>query len=322
MTKLKKRICAIGVATAFMAGSQAGAADMDGIFVDDANFIQKPAELGSGWYIRGDLGINFNGNHDVSIYGNPAFSTYVDNNYTDKIHFAVGAGYRFNNFLRMDAGIGRLAGTNYSTSELMYEDEFSANLGDPLAVQPGEANPCNGWGTFVDVNGDGDEYTYIGDDFITNCIDQDNVEYDVVYAMANVYADLGTFYGFTPFVGAGVGIGRLAWREEIDSVVCVPRSAAVREEGCQAFGVAEQPGPNEPYTQPGTVSEGVDYRLGYSVTAGLGYNVTDNVTIEAAYRYMNFGAKILSTGGTTGAGLSSNGYGTHQVNFGLRYNIW
>ena len=215
MTNMLKRIRAIGLATACLSAGQALAADADGgIFTDDANFA-RPAELGSGWYIRGDIGINFDGNHDVSINGNPVTSTFMDNNYTDKTHFAIGAGYRFNSFLRMDAGLGRLAGTDYSSSQLMYEDAASANLADPLAVQPGEANPCNGWGTFIDVP-TGNEY--IGDDFITNCINKDTVEYDVTYGMVNAYADLGQFYGFVPFVGAGVGIGRVSWREELDSV--------------------------------------------------------------------------------------------------------
>ena len=321
MTISKKWIRAFGLAVLCLSAMQANASDLDGVFIDDANFA-KPAELGSGWYIRGDLGLNFNAVHDVSINGNPITSTYLNNNYTDKIHFGAGVGYRFNNFLRMDAGIGRLAGTDYSTSQLMYEDATSAHTSDPLAVQPGEANPCNGWGTFTAVDGSGNQYTYVDDDFITNCIDKDSVEYDVTYAMANVYTDLGDFYGFVPFVGAGIGIGRLAWREELDSVECAPASADVRVEGCRAYGVADQPAANTPYTQPGTVNEGVDYRLGFSVTAGLGYNVTDNLTLEMAYRYMYFGATLLSQAGTTGSGMASSGYGTHQINLGLRYAIW
>lgn len=318
MTISMKWVRALGIASLCACSAPVGAADLAGVFIDDANFA-KPAELGSGWYIRGDLGLNINGVQDVSIYGNPVTSSYQNNNYTDKVHFGAGVGYRFNNFLRMDAGLGRLAGTDYTTSELMYEDATSSFPGDPLAVQPGEANPCNGWGTFVDL---GTGTTYTGDDFITNCINKDTVQYDVTYAMANVYADLGTYYGFQPFVGLGVGVGRLAWREELDSVDCIPVASDVRVEGCRAYGVGDQPSANTPYTQPGTVNEGVDYRLGYSLTAGVGYNINPNVTVEMAYRYMNFGATLLSESGTTGSGLSSNGYGTHQVNMGLRYNIW
>ncbi|WP_421857404.1 outer membrane protein [Oricola sp.] len=320
MTYMLKRIRAIGLVTACLAGSAAMAADVDGgIFTDDANFA-RPAELGSGWYIRGDIGINFDGHHDVSISGNPVESTYLDNNFTDKTHFSIGAGYRFNGFLRMDAGLGRLAGTDYSSSQLMYEDGTEP-LGTPaeLIVLPGDPNPCNGWGTFIDTVTD---VEYIDDDFITNCINKDTVEYDVTYGMVNAYADLGNFYGFMPFVGAGIGVGRVSWREELDSVECVPQSEDVRVEGCRAYGVADQPAANQPYTQPGTVSNGVDYRLGWAVTAGLAYEVTEAVVVEAAYRYMNFGGPSLSSSATTGSSLSATGYGTHQVNLGMRYNIW
>jgi opacity protein-like surface antigen len=316
---MMKRIWALGFVSLCLLVSQASASDLDGVvFTDDANFA-RPAELGSGWYIRGDIGLNFNGVQDVSINGNPAAGLYQNNNYTDKIHFDAGVGYRFSNYLRVDAGIGRLAGTDYSSSQLMYEDPASANVADPLAVQPGEPNPCNGWGTFIDVP---TGTTYTGDDFISNCVDKDKVEYDTTYIMANVYADLPKFYGFVPFVGAGVGIGRLAWREEINSIECTPSSADVRVEGCRAYGVGDQPAANTPYTQPGTVSEGVDYRLGIAFTAGLGYNINENLTLEMAYRYMNFGATLLSQNGSTGSGLASSGYGTHQVNLGLRYAIW
>lgn len=329
MTISMKRIGAIGVAAACLVAAQASAADMDGIFVDDANFIKsKPAELGSGWYIRGDIGLNFDGHHDVSVYGDPIDqdddgSLLEINNFTDRLHYSAGMGYRFSNHVRMDIGLGRLAGTDYSTSQLMYEDgEAPDGTPDDLIVLPNDPNPCNGWGTFVDVDDDGNEYTFIDDDFITNCIQKDSVEYDVIYTMANVYVDLGTVAGFTPFLGAGVGIGRLAWREETGSVECVPRSSDVRVEGCRAYGVADQPAANEPYTQPGFVNEGVDYRLGFALTAGVGYNVNDNVTLEMAYQYMNFGTSILSTGDTMGSELADTGYGTHQVNFGLRYAIW
>lgn len=320
MTRMMKRIWALGFVSLCLLVTQAGASDLDGVvFTDDANFA-RPAELGSGWYIRGDIGLNFNGVQDVSINGNPAAGLYLENNYTDKIHFDAGVGYRFNNYLRMDAVVGRLAGTDYSTSQLMYE-AGTEPVGTPasLVVQPGDANPCNGWGTFVDTTSGVES---IGADFITNCVDKDKVEYDTTYIMANVYADLPKFYGFVPFVGAGIGIGRLAWREEIDSIECTPRAADVRVEGCRAYGVGDQPAANAPYTQPGTVSEGVDYRLGYAFTAGLGYNINENLTLEMAYRYMNFGATLLSQNGSTGSGLASSGYGTHQVNVGLRYAIW
>lgn len=294
------------------------AADIDPvIYVDDANFA-KPAELGSGWYIRGDIGFNFAGRHDVSVVGDPARSVYETNNFMDKTHFSVGAGYRLNSFLRFEGNIGRLQGSDFSTTNLLYL-AGSEPPGTPAAqvVQPTDANPCNGWGEFVDTDSG---VTYLGDDFIRNCIGTDRAEYDSVYAMANAYFDLPTMAGFMPYVGGGIGFGRIAWRQEIGAVDCVPRAEDIRLEGCRAFGVVDQPEANEPYSQPGTVDNGVNYRLGWELAAGVGYKLADNVTLDASYRYKHFGASNMNQ--TDGASFAANGFGTHQINVGLRYELW
>jgi opacity protein-like surface antigen len=319
MTKMLKRIRLVGLVALCLAGTQALSADVDElIFTDDANFA-KPAELGSGWYIRGEIGMNLNGTHNVNSYGNPAFARLYDNNYTDRLNYSFYAGYKLNNYVRVDAGLGRLAGTDYSDTQLMTEDDGNLIRDFPTEVLPSDPNPCNGWGTFIDL---ATATEFIGDDFITNCIQTDRVEYDVTFGLANLYFDLPKFYGFTPFVGAGVGIGRVSWRQELDAIICAPRDEDVRVEGCRAYGVADQPSPNQIYEQPGTISEGVDYRLGYSVAAGLGYAINENTTVEAVYRYLSFGGPSLSSIGQTGSQLASSGYSTHQVNVGLRYQIW
>jgi opacity protein-like surface antigen len=319
MMNMMKRIGTAGVAMLWLAAGPAAGSDLDGVvFTDDANFA-KPAELGSGWYIRGEIGANLNGERDVSTYGNPALGILYDNNFTDHFNYSLNVGYRLNSFLRVDAGLGRLAGTDYRNSELMTEDNGNGIRDFPTEVLPSDANPCNGWGTFIDIP-TGTEF--IGNDFITNCIQTDTAEYDVTFGMANVYVDLGKYYGFTPFLGAGVGIGRVSWRQETDAVDCVPRDEAVRVEGCRAYGFADQPAPNVPYTQPGTISSGVDYKLGWSLAAGVGYAINEAITLEALYRYTNFGGPTLSSSGTTGSYLAAEGYGTHQINVGMRYQIW
>ncbi|MDZ7823235.1 MAG: hypothetical protein U5K75_03785 [Ahrensia sp.] len=49
---------------------QRTAADIDGVvYADDANFV-KPAELGSSWYLRGDLRYNFNQRQERRLLSN------------------------------------------------------------------------------------------------------------------------------------------------------------------------------------------------------------------------------------------------------------
>ncbi len=305
-------------ATFPLLASPAAAADMDtSIFVDDANFT-KPAELGSGWYIRGDIGYNFAGRHEVSTVGNPALAVYETNNFMDKTHFSVGSGYRFNDFFRVEGNLGRIQGSNFSTTQLLYLSgtEPAGTPADQIVLDT-DPNPCNGWGEFVDSDSG---VTFLGDDFIRNCIGTDRAEYDSLYAMANAYFDLPTVAGFSPYVGGGIGIGRISWRQEIGAVDCVPRAEDIRLEGCRAYGVADQPEPNTPYAQPGTVDNGVNYRLGWELAAGVGYKVSENVTLDASYRYKHFGAGSMNE--IDGASFAANGYGTHQVNVGLRYELW
>jgi hypothetical protein len=191
MTKMLKRIRLVGLVALCLAGTQALSADVDElIFTDDANFA-KPAELGSGWYIRGEIGMNLNGTHNVNSYGNPAFARLYDNNYTDRLNYSFYAGYKLNNYVRVDAGLGRLAGTDYSDTQLMTEDDGNLIRDFPTEVLPSDPNPCNGWGTFIDL---ATATEFIGDDFITNCIQTDRVEYDVTFGLANLYFDLPKFY--------------------------------------------------------------------------------------------------------------------------------
>jgi opacity protein-like surface antigen len=81
--------------------------------------------------------------------------------------------------------------------------------------------------------------------------------------LLNLYADLGTWWCITPFVGAGVG-----WSHNTISS----------------------------FQDVNTVNNGVAYgaeaskwSLAYAVHAGLAYKVTNNFTVEASYRWVHLG---------------------------------
>jgi opacity protein-like surface antigen len=83
--------------------------------------------------------------------------------------------------------------------------------------------------------------------------------------LANVYADLGTWWAFTPFIGLGVGGSRNTISSFID--VCTT---------CAGGGVAHA----------ATASK---YNFAWAAHAGVSYKVTSNVSIEFAYRYLDLG---------------------------------
>ncbi len=84
--------------------------------------------------------------------------------------------------------------------------------------------------------------------------------------LVNAYADLGTFWCITPFVGAGIGYSRNEIRGFTD--INTPNG-----------GVA--------FAQKATKTN-----FAYALHAGLAYKVTNNFTIELAYRYLNLGDGI------------------------------
>ena len=81
--------------------------------------------------------------------------------------------------------------------------------------------------------------------------------------LANAYWDIGTWKGLTPFVGAGIG----ASYNTISGFTDV---------NTPALGVAY-----------GATASTMN--LAWALYAGLGYQVTPNLTIEAAYRYIDLG---------------------------------
>ena len=98
--------------------------------------------------------------------------------------------------------------------------------------------------------------------------------------LANIYADLGTWGGFTPFIGLGIGGSRNTISSFID--VCTT---------CPGGGVAH-------------ASDATKTNFAWAFHAGVGYKITNNVTIEFAYRYVSLG-DALSGDLTTYLGQNS-----------------
>ncbi len=104
-----------------------------------------------------------------------------------------------------------------------------------------------------------DQYSIAGA-FFTN--DYRGTKSEWVF-LANAYADLGTWYGITPFVGAGVGF-------------TVNRIDHFRDTNVIAGGGG--------WAGPGTKTN-----LAWALHAGLAYRVTPSFTVELAYRYLWLG---------------------------------
>ena len=83
--------------------------------------------------------------------------------------------------------------------------------------------------------------------------------------LANIYADLGTWYSFTPFVGVGIGASHNTISNFLD--VCTT---------CVGGGVA-------------TGATASKWNFAWAVHAGVAYKVNSQLSIEFAYRYVSLG---------------------------------
>ncbi|SCY69183.1 outer membrane protein [Microvirga guangxiensis] len=109
--------------------------------------------------------------------------------------------------------------------------------------------------------------------------------------MLNAYADLGTYRGLTPYVGAGIGVAR----NVLANYVRITDPAAEDR-----------------------LSGGGDYDFAWALMAGLGYKLSDSFTLDLGYRYASLG-DVKTRGYETGAGADVKFIGSHEMRLGVRY---
>lgn len=120
--------------------------------------------------------------------------------------------------------------------------------------------------------------------------------------LANVYVDLGNWYGITPFIGAGVGFAHHYVKGLTDTGF-----------GSAAGGI-------------GYAKDVEDTQLAWAVHAGLGYDVSPNLKLELGYRYLNMGdaqaGKLVCTGGgCPGTVYSYKDIESHDIKIGMRWML-
>ncbi|MBX3579713.1 MAG: porin family protein [Rhizobiaceae bacterium] len=230
----------------------AGAADYDPpIVVDNVDYAPEvPVEVGSGWYLRGDVSYNFNRPVLDGAIGAPVTARFTEDSLP--ISATVGFGYHFTDYFRMEANIGLL---NSQTSELVY-------------VDPGVVSA------------------------------QANTDNKMWSGMISAYGDLGTFVGFTPYVGAGVGLVQSTRRYD----------AQIDFAGAT---------PDIDYTD---VNRG--YSVAYSLGGGVAYQVAPNWALDLGYQYLR--APKAEYAEITGVNTYAirQGLDLHQIKLGVRYDLW
>jgi opacity protein-like surface antigen len=124
--------------------------------------------------------------------------------------------------------------------------------------------------------------------------------------LANAYADLGTWWCITPYIGAGIGTARVSISNFTDT------------------GINNSGGGAVPSLV--TAANGSQWNFAWALHAGLAYRVNPNMAIELGYSYVNLG------NGTTGVDSAfDNSVGghvfqfhnitSHDLKLGVRWNL-
>lgn len=168
----------LAVAATFGLAAFSGAVRAADMPVEYPPIIEAPEPMPlpavGGWYLRGDIGYKYYQAPSGSL-SNPAWGTTGNGgnmgseSMLGAADVGVGAGYKFNDYLRTDVTL------DYETPA-KFKGSFYCVSG-----------PCGGgsWN------------------------DSERVKITAYSALANVYADLGDFHGLKPYIGAGAGASYL-----------------------------------------------------------------------------------------------------------------
>ncbi len=155
-------------------------------------------------------------------------------------------------------------------------------------------------------------------------------QYDNAF-LGNAYFDLGTYYGFTPYVGGGLGMnmntlsGNVNYNETANGL---PYAADLTAFGAfppvwvntQGQTLAPQPniafGPQFWNRSIRTTT----WSMAWALAAGVGYKITPSMTLDIGYRYLNSGTVNTLLNPQTGATIRQTN-ASHQIRVGVLYYL-
>ena len=233
--------------------------------------VDQPVEFGTGWYLRGDVGYS---NMPVPVVVADFANNLVR---TGAASGGIGFGYQYNSWLRTDFEIDRAVFRPSSaqapiwcpSGTIMYNQ--STNLPVGYLYDPNET-----------------------------CTPYVTAHLNRTTPMFNAYLDLGHWWGFTPYVGAGVGMSYL---QSSAAVTCNNTAngqswapnlgvTGVPLQWVTANGVYVTPARALQFTQlqPNQYVKKVTWKFSWNLMAGVSYDISQNLKIDAHYRLLDAGS--------------------------------
>jgi opacity protein-like surface antigen len=112
-----------------------------------------------------------------------------------------------------------------------------------------------------------------------------------ITTLINGYFDLGTWWGLTPYVGAGVGF---SWMRPTE-IVWISQPANV------------------------TVTSAGTFDVAWAAMAGVSYPLGRNLLVDAGYRFLHVGSPRANLGGL--GNIDFGDVSAHELRIGLRYMV-
>ncbi|MGB7433617.1 MAG: outer membrane beta-barrel protein [Ahrensia sp.] len=322
MTNFKR--VSMAVIALSLAMPVAHAADLDPIFADDANKL-RPAELGSGWYLRGDISYTFDREQEGGFEYTPDVGVPTRNfDLSDSAGFGVGFGKKINELLRVDVTADRIAGSSeeyYGTRGFSGTRTFTYDYLDAGSIVQGEASVrFDRYGNMIgnSCNGPNQATCAAAAAINSNAIGgHENIDlsYSVYNVMANGYIDLPKQGKFGAYVGGGIGAARPVVSLN-HTVTCAPDDAS----SCSfpGGGVGETVEDfelvNDEYSK---------WLVSYSAAAGVTYDLTNNIALDLGYKYTKVNDMESVLDGSNVSSTLLEGLDTsHSVRLGVRVSTW
>lgn len=242
--------------------------------IDAPEISISSAETGSaGFYVRGDLGYSGwvqEGDPGLRLLdagrGTTDTASFDDARFGKPFSGTLGVGYQFNEMIRAD----------------VTGDYFDGRFDGSGTA----SSPCSGEGPG------------------TSCAGSIRANYTAIGVMANGYVDIGTLAGFTPYVGAGLGVTHLRWTDISATTSCVAGAGA-----CSGAGAVTQ-----------SFNGDSSWRLTYALMAGVSYDITERLKLDFGYRFSQIAdGDIFGSRDTDGL---DDGLGRHEIRAGLRLALW
>jgi len=276
-----RRIAPLGIAVfAGLLATGALASDLD--IINAPEIDVSGSAVSEGWYLRGDLGYSGwmkGGKPDYKTFspgGVTSQESFDNARFSKPFSYGAGMGYQFNNFLRTDLTTDFFNGT--------------LNGGSNVARRCSASEPVG-----------------------TSCSYSHEADYSAANIMANGYIDLGTYAGFTPYLGAGAGVTYVRWDDTTFNPYCENGTGT-----CSGAAYVKDK------------AEGEDsWRFTYALMAGASVDLTNRIKLDVGYRYSDTaGGKMfkyrpaeqdLGASGTKGR---DNGFQKHEIRAGIRITTW